>query len=141
MRRKQKLRLVIDADLIEPSFLELIDSLKNIRIEPIEVKGVSDSDIFAKANKNNCHILTNNFKDFLRLFKNQTLRVGVIGINTKLSLREITPKVIKLLRLLGQKDVYHKCYEVNNAGCRIHHRRSSKSKFVDWKNIENVSSN
>lgn len=141
MARKQKLRLIVDADLVEPSFLELIDSLKNVRVEPIDVKGVSDQEIFTKANRRNCHILTNNFKDFLRLFKNQTLRVGVIGINSKLSLRGITPKVVKLLRLLEQKHVFHKCYEINNIGCRVHHRRSGKSKFVVWKNIENVLSN
>jgi len=137
MARKSKLKLVIDEDLIDPIFLESIGSLKNVRIKPIQVKGVSDQDIFARANKDNCHILTNNFKDFLRIFKrNQTLRVGVIGINTKLSLRAITPKVVKLLKLLEQKNVYHKCYEVNNAGCRIRNRRNNKSKFSDWRNIE-----
>ncbi len=141
MVRKRKLRLVVDADLAEPSFLELIDSLKNVRVEPINVEGVLDPDIFVEANKNDCHILTNNFKDFLRLFKNQTLQVGVIGVNTKLSLREITPKVAKLLKSLGHKDVYHKCYEINNLGCRIHYRRSTKSRFVKWGNIENVLSN
>jgi len=137
MARKQKLRLIVDADLVEPSFLELIDLLKNVRIKPIQVKGVSDQDIFARANKDNCHILTNNFKDFLRIFKrNQTLRVGVIGINTKLSLRAITPKVVKLLNVLGNKDAYHKFYEVTSDGCRIYHRKSAKKDFVSWRNIE-----
>lgn len=137
MARKSKLKLVIDEDLVDPIFLESIGSLKNVRIKTVDVKGISDEDVFIQANKDNCHILTNNFKDFLRLFrKNQTLRVGVIGINTKLSLREITPKVLKLLNILGNKDMYHKFYEITNTGCRIHHRRGAKKDFVDWENIK-----
>lgn len=142
MARKSKLKLVVDEDLVDPIFLESIDSLKNVRIKAVDAKGISDKDIFIQANKDNYHILTNNFRDFLRLFRrNQTLRVGVIGINTKLSLRVITPKVVNLLNILGNEDVYHKFYEVTNDGCRIHHRRSAKKDFVSWRNIENVLSN
>ena len=142
MARKSKLKLVVDEDLVDPIFLESIDSLKNVRIKTVAVKGISDKDIFIQANKDNYHILTNNFRDFLRLFrKNQTLRVGVIGINTKLSLRVITPKVVKLLNILGNGDVYHKFYEVTNDGCHIYHRKSAKKDFVNWINIENVLSN
>lgn len=141
MPTKRKLRLRVDANLVDPFFIESLKSLKNVRVGTVKGQAVPDEEILVKANTDDYHIITGNSSDFFRLFKKQTLKVGVIGINTKVSLKTITPKVVRLLKLLGHKDVYHKFYEVNNAGCRVYHRRTTESKFASWRNIENVFSN
>lgn len=138
---KRKLRVRVDADLFEPSFLETLKSLKRVRVDTVGSTTASDEDILSKANVDNYHVITRNCKDFLRLFKDQTLKVGVIGIETEVSLNKIVSKVNKLLSLLGHEDVHNRFYKVNNRGCRIYCRRSTKSKFINWRNIENVLSN
>lgn len=109
----QKFRFLLDSAFARPqSFVKLfkkahlIHPVTNLQMSP----QVEDKEIYERAVKENCFVLTINFKDFKKLVKPQ--KPGIFGIEAQLTNEEIDKIVTEFISGKDPKDYLGKAIKI-----------------------------
>ncbi len=115
MVKGKKPHIVIDECLqvlLKPKFLNSLEKVAKVfySAELIGYQGAEDKLVYQISNKNECHVLTANLRDFKK-YPRKKKDVGVIGMNPNFN-DQIIKKLIELLRIHSQDYFYQKTIEI-----------------------------